>query len=539
MAKVAACLEPHHAELGVRWRRRVTGLPRGAAPAVGRLLVEGGLPLLAVHNVAAYAESVDYTARRLAKLRVPLHAIGAGLRAQAAAAEPLLSACCGARSREARATLEQFQQAVFLRVVRAYDEVQRAALQALLGVLDAELEARDLDDLLGRLLSLAARTFAARWGGLLLARGDGRLEYAALHGVDRRLLLPDAAPGSFFRSLLTGSQPGFILDAANDPRVGQPYFRTLEVKSVWAAPRAGGGARARRHSGAALRAGHRPLGILHVDFDRVYECLPQERDLLLAFARRSSLAIERAGLLESLAASHARVRRLSRELLRAQESERRRISRDLHDAAGQVMMATRLHLEMARRQAGGGPAEASINQGLASVDAGIRELRRIIRDLTPLGLGGGLAAAVRRQAAEFERVQCIPVQLRLRLPHRAPRELETLAYRWVQEGLTNVARHAHARHVQLTVTATDGQLHLCIADDGRGLDARRVAGVPGDGFGLAAMRERVELAGGDLRVLTTPGGGLTLEASIPWPATDAPEPLTEPAATALTIAAHA
>ncbi|MGH9526028.1 MAG: sensor histidine kinase, partial [Terriglobales bacterium] len=279
--------------------------------------------------------------------------------------------------------------------------------------------------------------------------------------------------------------------------------------------------------------------ILHVDFDRVYECLPQERDLLLAFARRSSLAIERAGLLESLAASHARVRRLSRELLRAQESERRRISRDLHDAAGQVMMATRLHLEMARRQAGGGPAEASINQGLASVDAGIRELRRIIRDLTPLGLGGGLAAAVRRQAAEFERVQCIPVQLRLRLPHRAPRELETLAYRWVQEGLTNVARHAHARHVQLTVTATDGQLHLCIADDGRGLDARRVAGVPGDGFGLAAMRERVELAGGDLRVLTTPGGGLTLEASIPWPATDAPEPLTEPAATALTIAAHA
>ncbi|MGH9526741.1 MAG: hypothetical protein ACRD2F_08710, partial [Terriglobales bacterium] len=60
MAKVAACLEPHRAELGARWRRRVTGLPRGAAPAVGRLLVEGGLPLLAVHNVAAYAESVDY-----------------------------------------------------------------------------------------------------------------------------------------------------------------------------------------------------------------------------------------------------------------------------------------------------------------------------------------------------------------------------------------------------------------------------------------------------------------------------------------------
>lgn len=519
IAEAASRLQPHAAELAVRWRRRSAGLPRAATPAVGRLLLEGGLGLLASRNFAAYAESVDYTARRLAKLRVPLYAIGAGLRAQAAVAEPLLAGYFGARSRDACAALEQFQQAVYLRVVRAYDEVQRAALEALLGVLDAELEARNLPDLLERLLGLAARAFSARWGGLLLARADGRLEPAGLFGVERRLVLANAPAGIFFREVLAQGRPGFVRDAANDPRIGQPYFRTLEIKSLWAAPLTG---RWGRQPG--WPAGTNSFGILHVDFDRAYECLPQERDLLLAFARRSSLAIERARLLESLAASNARVRRLSRELLRAQESERRRISRDLHDAAGQVMMATRLHLEMARRYTAGGPAEASIGQALASVDAGIRELRRIIRHLTPLGLGGGLAPAVRRQAAAFERTQNIAVQLLVRLPQRPPRELETLAYRWVQEALTNVARHAQARHVHLAITADAAALHLRISDDGRGLAAGAGCG-GGGGFGLTAMRERVELAGGTFQIVPTPGGGVTLAADIPWPSAAAEIPL--------------
>ncbi|MGH9534979.1 MAG: histidine kinase, partial [Terriglobales bacterium] len=383
-----------------RWRRRPTGLPRAATPAVGRLLLEGALPLLAAGNTAAYAESVDYTARRLAKLRVPLHAIGEGLRAQVLAARPLLERSYADHSQEACAALDQFQQAVYLRVVRAYDEVQRGALQALLGVLDAELEARNLHDLLERLLTAAARTFAARWGGLLLMNGEGRLEYAALYGLERRLVCPDIPPGRFFQTMLSARRPGFVLDAANDPGVAQPYFRALDIKTVWAAPLARAARRPPTGAAAPLTQAVAPMastvGVLHLDFDRVYGCLPQERDLLLAFARRSSLAIERARLIESLAASHARVRHLSRELLRAQENERRRISRDLHDAAAQVMMATRLHLQMARRLVVGRPAEAPIAQGLASVDAGIRELRRIIRDLTPLGLSGGLAAAMRR-----------------------------------------------------------------------------------------------------------------------------------------------
>ncbi len=540
IAELAVRLQPHSAELSGRWRRRLPpGLSRAATPVVGRLLLDGGLPLLAARNFAAYAESVDYAARRLAKLGVPLHAIGEGLRAQAAAAEPLLAHYFPGRSREAAAALNHFQQAVYLRAVRAYDEVQRGALHALLGVLDAELEARNLHDLLERLLALAARAFAARWGGLLLATPDGGVEYAALYGVDRRLLLRDIRPGRFFRGMFSARQPGFILDAANDPAVAQPYFRTLEVKTIWAAPLLHGPLRRRaaRGAGLAARAGQEEppaFGILHVDFDRVYECLPQERALLLAFARRSSLAIERARLMESLAASHGRVRRLSRELLRAQENERRRISRDLHDAAGQVMMATRLHLEMARRQVAGGPAEAPIAQGLASVDAGIRELRRIIRDLTPLGLGGGLAAAVRRQAADFERAHGLPMRLRLRLPVRPPRELETLAFRWVQEGLTNIARHAHAHHVELAITAAAGQLQLHLADDGRGLGASSETA----GFGLEAMRERVELAGGEFHLAATPGGGLTLEATIPWPESAAlTEPPDPPAGMAM--AAHA
>ena len=145
-----------------------------------------------------------------------------------------------------------------------------------------------------------------------------------------------------------------------------------------------------------------------------------------------------------------------------------------------------------------------------------------------------MAAAVRRRAADFERAHGLPVRLRLRLPVRPPRELETLAYRWVQEGLTNIARHAHAHHIELAITAAAGRLQLHLADDGRGID-----GTPEEtgGFGLEAMRERVELAGGEFHLGATAGGGLTLEATIPWPESVVAGPPDPPAGMAM--AAHA
>lgn len=575
--------------------RAVPSRPAGAsrsrvAAALARLLTEAPWELLARGDFAAYCEHVQYTARRLAKLRAPLHRIGEALLAQSREAEERLAARRGRGRRgaaspsggEVRAALDALRQVAFLEAAKAYDGVQRAALAALLGVLNAELEAAGPEDLLRRLLDLAARAFAAPWAGiwLLEAGADGRrrLTPAATRGAPGEFPRRDAPAGRFFYQVLRGGRPAFPADAANDPRVGQPYFRTLEAKSLWAAPL----------SLDARRGG--ALGVLHVAFEREFECLPRERDLLRAFARRSALAIERARLLSSISAAHARARRLSRELVRAQERERRRIGRDLHDAAGQTFMATRLYLEMAQRQLaeGGGAAAARrpIRAGLASVDAGIGELRRIISDLAPSGLEqGGLAAALRRLTREFQRASGVAASLRLRLPAALPREVEVLAFRFAQEGLTNIARHAHARRAWLsatlnatlsaTLSATSSatptaspsspssptsraasrdaagarasaarggdRLILRLRDDGLGLaamlegegarsaetsggefaapDGRRTAGAGKDparvGFGLRAMRERIELAGGELRLSSPRGGGLELIAVLP------------------------
>lgn len=511
VADLAQHLQPHAVEMVERWRR-ATPLPGRTAENIARLFLAAPWALLARGDFHAFAEHIDYTARRIAKLRVPLHAIGEGLLTQVKVAEPYLAGYWPGRSPEMAAVLDAFQHVAFLSAVRAYDGVQRAALDALFGVMNAELEAASLGDLLQRLLSLASRAFAARWAGILLLAPDesgrhdlrrGPLRHAALYGLDAGLVCAEAPAGLFFRQVLRAAGPGFVVDAANDPRVGQPYFRALEIKSVWAVP-------LRRHPGGPNQV----LGVLHVDFDRIYECLPQERDLLKAFARRSTLAIERAHLLESVRAGHAHIRRLSRALLGAQENERRRMGRDLHDAAGQTFMATRLYLEMAQRRLDPGHrAAAPIRDGLASVDEGISGLRRIIHDLAPLGLKEfGLAPAVRRLVAGFRHAQRVPVRLQLALPRRMPQEIETLAFRVVQEGLTNVARHARAHRVWLELRQTRDRLRIRLADDGVGLPAvspRRA------GFGLTAMRERIELAGGTLRLTSNAGGGSVVLAELP------------------------
>lgn len=513
IAALAEHLQPNAPAMAERWRRQAIGLHGRAADQVARLFLEAPWALLARGDFAAYEEHIDYAARRLAKLRVPLHAIGEGLLTQAQVVEPFLAG--RERSPEASAALDAFQHIAFLSAVRAYDGVQRAALDALFGVLNAELEAASLDDLLQRLLALAAEAFAARWAGILLAAPDAagkpHLRPVALHGVAADLVLPDAPVGRFFERAFRAAGAIATDDAADDPRVGPPYFRTLDIKSVWAVPLRG------QPRGAGVR-----LGVLHVAFDRVYECLPQERDLLTAFARRSSLAIERARLVESVRAGHADIRRLSRAVLRAQEDERRRIGRDLHDAAGQTFMATRLYLEMARAKLSGQPAAAApLRQALAGVDEGIAELRRIIHDLAPIGLKQlGLAAALRRLARDFRHAYAASLRLRLALPHRLPPEIETLVYRMAQEGLTNIARHARARHASLEVRMRRGRLLIRLADDGVGLDPAARAPRRGGGLGLIAMRERIELAGGSLHVAAVRGRGTLLVAELPLPAAE-------------------
>lgn len=524
-------LAAHKPALLRAWRQQFSTAP--AAPAALTALEQLLFP--GKHTAAEIWEQVHYTAARLAKLSVPLARVHEALNVFQPLAAAALRRHWGTHA--ATAVSCQWQQEATMAVAEAYVAAHRNAVQALVAVLDAELNASGLNELLQRLLHQAAQLFPIRWGEILLVEEGGALRHAAVYGLDPRIISAAAGAGTFFRDIVRQGQPGFLTDAAHDPRLRQPYYRALNVRSMWAVPLVRPAATPLRHAAPDV------LGVLAVAFDRPYACLPQERELLLALAERSTLALERTRMIERLNQQQRRVLELSRRLLDAQDEERRRISRDLHDETGQALLALRLYLEMGMRESDGARARVWMQRCLDLVDSSVAELRRILAQLSPLLLDElGLEAALRLELRRLKVQQGWRVRFRYQPPpQRLERSLEILVYRVVLEGLRNIARHARARNVALRVAARDAQLEIQLSDDGVGMPAgptRPAAALTPTHFGLAGMRERVRLAGGRLEFAPAhrnPNArGLRITITLPLPA---PAPALVPAARA--HAAHA
>lgn len=203
----------------------------------------------------------------------------------------------------------------------------------------------------------------------------------------------------------------------------------------------------------------------------------------------------------ALQARSAQLEQLTTLLLRSQEDERRRISRELHDEAGQVLTAVKIELDLDGRR----EAAEMVGRALAQV----RDLSNLLR---PSALDDlGLVAALRALTEDFARRA--RVETRLETPEGAtalPPEVEVAIYRVVQEALTNVARHAQASHVKVRFALEPQWVRVRIEDDGRG-----IAGEPVPHLGLLGMRERVSALGGTLTVAGATGAGLRIEAAIP------------------------
>ncbi|HXE31774.1 MAG TPA: GAF domain-containing sensor histidine kinase [Terriglobales bacterium] len=521
-------LMAEEAELLAQWRRAFRPKPRPSGRvlyALEQLLLPHpyGEHATSRPGMEAIWEQVHYVAARLAKLSIPLAQVNDAAAQFRPLAIAVLTPALGTRN--AAGVYTWLQQRTSLAVAEAYVAAQSNGLGALVRVLDAELNSGDLPELLQRLLQQAAQLFPLKWGEILLIEnrrdGERRLRHAASYGLEREMIHEAAGVGPFFERVVKRGTPGFLLDAANDPRVAQPYYRALEVKSVWAVPltrrQAPNGARRPENNGAAHA--YEVLGVLTVAFDRVYECLPQEKELLRALAERSTLAIERTRMAERLQKQQQRVMDLSRRLLEAQDEERRRISRDLHDETGQSLLALRLYMEMGLRQPTRAAAQHWMEQGLTLVDSSVAELRRILSQLSPLLLDElGLEAALRLELRKLRSQQNWKVRFQfVSGPKRLERSLETLVYRVVMEGLRNAARHAQATRIHLKIVATAQQLQIRLSDDGVGLSDRPRPGatVASTHFGLAGMRERVRLAGGRLGFDSERGQGLRISIQIP------------------------
>jgi two-component system, NarL family, sensor histidine kinase UhpB len=211
-------------------------------------------------------------------------------------------------------------------------------------------------------------------------------------------------------------------------------------------------------------------------------------------------------MLERLEAERART---ATAVLQAQEGERARLARDLHDEANQALTGVLLRLEATAQHA---PPQLrdELRETQAVATRAMGELVRLARELRPVALDDlGLGAALRTQVLEFGRRAGI--ETTLALPPDGIEDLDSdeqlVVYRVVQEGLSNIAQHAGARTVHVDVERRGEGTVVRVADDGEGF----ASGDEQPGLGLTGMRERAVLAGGRLEVSSAPGAGTTVE----------------------------
>ncbi len=247
-------------------------------------------------------------------------------------------------------------------------------------------------------------------------------------------------------------------------------------------------------------------------FDRVTggpEFSAEDERLMEAFAASAATAVATAQTVETQALERS---------VEASELERQRWARELHDDSLQELAAVKLRLgALARVKPEDLPA--AVAQAVGHVDASIQAMRSLITDMRPasldqLGVGPALEALAERWSALSGIDARLDVDLRFGVGQETTRLaplIETTIYRVVQEALTNVAKHAGAQRVSVTVVERNGAVEIAVTDDGRGFSDDE----PSEGFGLIGMRERIRLAGGRYDVESSPGEGTTVHASIP------------------------
>ncbi|HEV8118389.1 MAG TPA: sensor histidine kinase [Thermoanaerobaculia bacterium] len=231
------------------------------------------------------------------------------------------------------------------------------------------------------------------------------------------------------------------------------------------------------------------------------------------------ITAENARLLDRLIETEKRFRRISRGVLRVQEEERGKISRDLHDGIGQSLTALKIQLELMEQEAGAAqtalaPRLAAVRELAESCLAEVREMARLLRPQMLDDLG--LAPTLSWLARTVEERTGVAVALDVSVGEAVDPDAETLVFRLVQESLTNIVKHAGVREARVAVKASPRSILLTVADGGRGFDAAAVlAGTEEErGFGVRAMRDRVHSFNGRFQIESSEKGTV-LEAEIP------------------------
>jgi len=352
-----------------------------------------------------------------------------------------------------------------------------------------------LDAVLQKLVRIAAELTDARYSALgVIDRSGLELERFVTHGIDdaTRATIGDLPRGKgILGVLIADARPLRLDDLMTDPRaVGFPTNHP-PMKSFLGVPVMTRGVA----FGNLYLAEKQPGGPFS----------EEDEEMVTLLAAQAAVAIDNAGSVQ---------RDALRRAVQAQEAERRRLARELHDETGQALTSMLLGLAAVERAETADDARVAAGELRELVVGTLQNVRRLAVELRPSALDDfGLEPALRRLGQTVKESGALDVQVETRLgSERLLPEVETAVYRIVQEALTNVVKHASAERVSIVVTRMPEKLMVIIEDDGLGFDPG--AG-PGEGLGLLGMRERVKLLDGSLTVDAQHGSGTTLAVELP------------------------
>jgi signal transduction histidine kinase len=393
-------------------------------------------------------------------------------------------------------TLLAGQAAVAIENARLYEASTRWSrqLQSLEEVGNALATETDLDRLLDLVVRRLRELVGARVVALALPSGEDALRFAAVAGEGTQELLGE----TFSRS---NSKSGWVLrrrrserldSVIDDPEVHQEVARRFAARTGMWVP---------------LIARDEVIGVIEIHDKEGADARFSDEDLRLAetFAARAAVAVE---LSQRVAADALR------RVVTAQESERKRLARELHDETGQALTSILLGLkplEEALAKQAGAAALAELRE---LVVGALQDVRRLAVELRPAVLDDfGLVPALERLSESFAEQSGIRVDFHSTLGEtRLPSDVESSLYRVVQEALTNIVKHADAQRVSVSVVRRESSVAAVIEDDGVGFDPRVARK---EGIGLIGMRERLALLDGRLEVESRKGAGTTVVAEVP------------------------
>jgi len=281
-----------------------------------------------------------------------------------------------------------------------------------------------------------------------------------------------------------------------------------------------------------LRAKDKVLGVLNVASLMPRRFTTNDMQLLYAIGDQLGIAIEQARLYERLRAARERYRRLARQTLVAEEEERRRLARELHDETSQALSGLALQLQALVDMAEiSGSQDREFIGRLKKVQSLVvqvhGEISRLISNLRPALLDTlGLIPAIRRYAETRLNPLGINVSVEIRGTEKhLPSEVESGLFRWVQGAVGNIAQHSRAENAAVVIEFQQEELFLRVDDDGQGFDVSKITNIEesGRGRGVFSMKERVGFLGGVCSIESQPGKGTTVWARVPinWDGEDA------------------